>query len=120
MSRIMRFDHVGVTVQDLDQVTASSAEHGLEIEGRTFVEGKFIDTVRATLIPVQRSLRREHQTEEQGWSSPASSGQTLSWTPRRHGRRIGRRRRSFEVDDLQAHVDRLAAEGYGLVGGIGL
>ena len=26
---------------------------------------------------------------------------------------------SFEVDDLQAHIDRLAAEGSGLVGGIG-
>jgi catechol 2,3-dioxygenase-like lactoylglutathione lyase family enzyme len=26
---------------------------------------------------------------------------------------------SFEVDDLQATVDRLAADGYGLVGGIG-
>ena len=26
---------------------------------------------------------------------------------------------SFEVDDLQATVDRLCAEGYGLVGGIG-
>ena len=26
---------------------------------------------------------------------------------------------AFEVDDLQAVVDRLAADGYGLVGGIG-
>jgi hypothetical protein len=26
---------------------------------------------------------------------------------------------SFEVDDVQATVDRLAAEGYGLVGGVG-
>jgi catechol 2,3-dioxygenase-like lactoylglutathione lyase family enzyme len=26
---------------------------------------------------------------------------------------------AFEVDDLQAAVDRLAADGYGLVGGIG-
>jgi hypothetical protein len=32
---------------------------------------------------------------------------------------LGLRSLSFEVDDLQAHVDRLAAEGYGLVGGIG-
>jgi catechol 2,3-dioxygenase-like lactoylglutathione lyase family enzyme len=31
----------------------------------------------------------------------------------------GRVRVAFEVDDLQAAVDRLAADGYGLVGGIG-
>jgi len=32
---------------------------------------------------------------------------------------LGLRSVSFEVDDLQTEVDRLAAEGYGLVGGIG-
>jgi catechol 2,3-dioxygenase-like lactoylglutathione lyase family enzyme len=37
----------------------------------------------------------------------------------RHGLRTGAANVSFEVDDLQATVDRLAADGYGLVGGIG-
>jgi catechol 2,3-dioxygenase-like lactoylglutathione lyase family enzyme len=32
---------------------------------------------------------------------------------------LGLRNVAFEVDDLQATVDRLAANGYGLVGGIG-
>jgi hypothetical protein len=32
---------------------------------------------------------------------------------------LGLRNLAFEVDDLQAAVDRLAAEGYGLIGGIG-
>ena len=32
---------------------------------------------------------------------------------------LGLRNVCFEVDDLRGHVDRLAAEGYGLVGGIG-
>jgi catechol 2,3-dioxygenase-like lactoylglutathione lyase family enzyme len=32
---------------------------------------------------------------------------------------LGLRNVSFEVDDLQATVDRLAADGYGLGGGIG-
>jgi catechol 2,3-dioxygenase-like lactoylglutathione lyase family enzyme len=32
---------------------------------------------------------------------------------------LGLRNVAFEVDDLQATVDRLAADGYGLVGGIG-
>jgi catechol 2,3-dioxygenase-like lactoylglutathione lyase family enzyme len=45
MSRIRQFDHVGITVADLDSVTAFFADLGLEVEGRTFVEGEFIDTV---------------------------------------------------------------------------
>ncbi len=32
---------------------------------------------------------------------------------------LGLRNVGFEVDNLQAVVDRLAADGYGLVGGIG-
>jgi catechol 2,3-dioxygenase-like lactoylglutathione lyase family enzyme len=32
---------------------------------------------------------------------------------------LGLRNVSFEVDDLSAVVERLAADGYGLVGGIG-
>jgi catechol 2,3-dioxygenase-like lactoylglutathione lyase family enzyme len=32
---------------------------------------------------------------------------------------LGLRNVAFEVDDLQATVDRLAADGYGLVGGVG-
>ena len=44
MPHIGQFDHVGITVADLDSVTAF-ANLGLEVEGRTFVEGEFIDTV---------------------------------------------------------------------------
>jgi catechol 2,3-dioxygenase-like lactoylglutathione lyase family enzyme len=42
---IRRFDHVGITVADLDTVSAFFVELGLEIEGRTFLEGEFLDTV---------------------------------------------------------------------------
>src|ERR1700733_3809680 len=45
MSHVRRFDHVGVTVADLDLVTAFFVALGLEVEGRTFVEGEFLDTV---------------------------------------------------------------------------
>src|SRR5262249_26896235 len=36
MSRIRSFDHVGITVADLDAVSAFFVELGLAIEGRTF------------------------------------------------------------------------------------
>jgi catechol 2,3-dioxygenase-like lactoylglutathione lyase family enzyme len=45
MSQVRRFDHIGVTVADLDVVTAFFVALGLEVEGRTFVEGEFLDTV---------------------------------------------------------------------------
>ena len=45
MSHVRRFNHVGLTVADLDVVTAFFVALGLEVEGRTFVEGEFLDTV---------------------------------------------------------------------------
>src|SRR5205807_6666914 len=53
MSHIRRFDLVGITVADLDTVTAFFVGLGLEVEGRTFVEGEFVDTVIG--IPGSRS-----------------------------------------------------------------
>src|SRR5215469_10490715 len=41
MSHVRRFDHVGLTVADLDVVVAFFVALGLEVEGRTFVEGEF-------------------------------------------------------------------------------
>ena len=55
MSHVRRFDHVGLTVADLDVVTAFFVALGLEVEGRTFVEGEFLDTVTAFPAPAPRS-----------------------------------------------------------------
>jgi hypothetical protein len=44
MSPIRHFDHVGITVRDLDTVAAFFAGLGLEREGRTVLEGEFLDT----------------------------------------------------------------------------
>jgi catechol 2,3-dioxygenase-like lactoylglutathione lyase family enzyme len=53
VSHIRRFDHVGITVADLDMVTAFLVGLGLEIEGRLPMEGEFVDTVIG--IPDSRS-----------------------------------------------------------------
>ncbi|MCU1630521.1 MAG: glyoxalase, partial [Pseudonocardia sp.] len=45
MSHVRRFDHVGITVADLDTVTAFFVGLGLEVEGRMVVEGEFLNTV---------------------------------------------------------------------------
>ena len=120
MSRIMRFDHVGVTVRDLDVVTAFFVGLGLEIEGRTFVEGDFIDTVIA--IPGSRTEIVMLRTPDGGTGVELSSfvrPDPEPGSPAAMANELGLRSVAFEVDDLQAHVDRLAGEGYGLVGGIG-
>ena len=120
MSRIKHFDHVGITVEDLDTVTAFFVGIGLEIEGRMFVEGEFLDTVcgipgsrtevvmlrppgGGTAIELARFVRPDH----------------VPGSPTAMANELGIRNVCFEVTDLQALVESLAAEGYGLVGGIG-
>src|SRR3984885_282699 len=120
MSHVRRFDHVGLTVADLDAVTAFFVALGLEVEGRTFVEGEFLDTVcgipgsrteivmlrppgGGTAIELARLVRPDH----------------VPGSPDAMANELGIRNVGFEVTDVQAVADGLAAEGYGLVGGIG-
>ena len=120
MPHIKRFDHVGITVADLDAATTFFTDLGLEVEGRTFLEGEFIDDVigipdsRTEIVVLRppgggagvelaRFVRPEH--------APGS--------PTAMANELGLRSICFEVDGLQAAVDRLAANGYGLVGGVG-
>jgi catechol 2,3-dioxygenase-like lactoylglutathione lyase family enzyme len=120
MSHIRRFDHVGITVADLDTVTAFFVGLGLEVEGRAFLEGEFVDTVIG--IPGSRSHIVMLRAPEGGTGLELSSFEQPDHEPGSPGamaNELGLRNVSFEVDDLQATVDRLAADGYGLVGGIG-
>jgi catechol 2,3-dioxygenase-like lactoylglutathione lyase family enzyme len=116
----IRFDHVCITVADLDAATAFFVGLGLEVEGRTFVEGAFVDTVVG--IPDSRT--------EIVMLRPPGGGTGLELStflrpglepgsPDAPANTVGLRNVGFEVDDLQRHLDRLAADGYGLVGGVG-
>ena len=120
MSPIRRFDHVGITVRDLDTVADFFVGLGLETEGRTVLEGEFLDTVvgipdcrtevvvlrppdGGTGLELSRFVRPDH---EPGSPDPMPN-------------ELGLRNVTFEVDDLQAVLDRLAADGHRLVGGVG-
>jgi catechol 2,3-dioxygenase-like lactoylglutathione lyase family enzyme len=120
MSHVRRFDHVGITVADLDAVTAFFVALGLEVDGRMFIEGEFLDTVigipgsrteivglrppdGGTWLELSRFVRPDH----------------LPGSPAAPANELGLRNVAFEVKDLQAAVDRAAADGFGLVGGIG-
>ena len=120
MARMIRFDHVGVTVRDLDTVTAFFVALGLEVEGRAFVEGDFIDTV--TGIPDSRSEIVMLKTPGADTAVELSSfvrPDAIPGSPDAMANQLGLRSLAFQVDDLQAEVDRLATDGYGLVGGVG-
>jgi catechol 2,3-dioxygenase-like lactoylglutathione lyase family enzyme len=102
-------------------VTAFSVGLGLEVEGtQMFVEGEFLDTVigipdsrteivmlrppdGGTRLELSRFVRSDHQR-----GSPGAMANER-----------GLRNVAFEVDDLGGAIDRLAADGYGLVGDIG-
>lgn len=120
MATIRRFDHVGVTVADLDAVTDFFVGLGLEVEGRTFVEGEFLDTVcgipdSRTEIVMLRAPDGGARLELARFVRPDS----VPGSPEAMANELGLRNVSFEVDDLQAALDWAKGEGHGLVGGVG-
>jgi catechol 2,3-dioxygenase-like lactoylglutathione lyase family enzyme len=93
---------------------------GLEVEGRTFVEGAFLDTVigisdSRTEIVVLRPPDGGTGIELSSFVRPDHE----PGSPVAMANELGLRNVCFEVADLEATVDGLAADGYGLVGGIG-
>src|SRR3954453_22155421 len=120
MASIQRFDHVGVTVVDLDAAVAFFVGLGLEVEGRMLMEGEFVDTVIG--IPDSRSEIVMLRPPDGGPGLELSSfirPEHKPGSPDAMSNEVGLRNVAFQGDDLQANVDRLADDGYGLVGGIG-
>jgi catechol 2,3-dioxygenase-like lactoylglutathione lyase family enzyme len=120
MAHVRRFDHVGITVADLDAATEFFVGLGLEVENRMFVEGEFLDTVIG--IPDSRTEIVMLKPPDGGTALELSSFVRPDHTPgspSAMANELGLRNVAFEVDDLQAAVDRAAEDGFGLVGGIG-
>ncbi len=120
MTHVKRFDHVGITVADLDPATAFFVSLGLEVEGTGSVQGEFVETVCG--IPGAHCQIVMLRSPGDGFRLELSSFVTPEHqpgSPTALATELGLRNVSFEVDDLQAAVDAVAADGYGLVGGIG-
>jgi len=120
MTSIKHVDHVGITVSDLDLAAAFFVGLGLEVEGRTVLEGEFLDTVcgipgSRTEIVVLRPPGGGTGVELATFVRPDH----VQGSPAPMANELGLRSLAFEVDDLRGAVDRLAADGYGLVGGVG-
>lgn len=121
MPHVRRFDHVGITVANLDMVTAFFVALGLEVEGtRMFMEGEFLDTVIG--IPGSRTEIVMLRPPDGGTGLELSSfvrPDHQPGSPAAMANEVGLRNVAFEVDNLQSALDRLAVNGYGLVGGVG-
>jgi catechol 2,3-dioxygenase-like lactoylglutathione lyase family enzyme len=120
MSRIQRFDHVGITVADLDAAAAFFVGLGFEVEGRMPMQGEFVDTVIG--IQDSRSEIVMLRPPDGGTGLELSSfvhPEHKPGSPAAMSNELGIRNVAFEVDNLDAIIDRLTADGYGLVGGVG-
>lgn len=119
-SRVLRFDHIGITVADLALVTDFFTQLGLEIEGQVSgLAGEFLDTVcgledARTNIVMLKLPETQLRIELSNFEKPAPG----PVPPAAMANELGLRSLAFEVEDLAELVAKLDAQGYGLVGGI--
>ncbi|MBH0120165.1 VOC family protein [Rhodococcus sp. HM1] len=119
-AHVRRFDHVGITVSDLDAATAFFVKLGFEVEGTGSVEGEFPETVCG--LPGTHCNIVMLRPPDGGCRLELSAFVTpdhVPGSPTAMPNELGLRNVSFEVGDLQAALDAMAMDGYGLVGGIG-
>jgi catechol 2,3-dioxygenase-like lactoylglutathione lyase family enzyme len=93
---------------------------GLELEGRMPMQGEFLDTVCG--IPDSRTEIAMLRLPGGGTALELATFERpdlVPGPPNAMANEVGIRNVAFEVDDLRGMVDELAADGYGLVGGIG-
>ena len=116
MAQIMQFDHVGITVADLDTAIDFFVKLGLELEGRMAMEGEVLDTVCG--IPNSRTEIAMLRTPGGGPGLELGTflqPDVVPGSPEAMANEVGIRNVAFEVDDLRAMVDDLAADGFDAV-----
>ncbi|HXP37148.1 MAG TPA: VOC family protein [Solirubrobacteraceae bacterium] len=114
---IQRLDHVGIVVEDLAAATAFFAELGLELQGEGAVEGAWVDRivalegVRSDIVMMETpdGHARIELTKFHAPPSPGGDRRSPANAP-------GIRHLTFAVDDLDATLDRVRAQGAELVG----
>ena len=115
---ILRMDHVGVIVEDLDAAVGFFVELGMEVEGRAPVEGTWVDRVNGMPevhvdIVLLRTPDGHGRLELTRFRSPAAIGGDAE-----PPNALGLRSVMFAVDDVYDSVARLRDHGGELVGEI--
>ena len=116
---IERMDHVGIVVADLDAAIGFFAALGLELQGRTTVEGRWVDRVVGldgvrTEIAMLRTPDGNSRVELARFLTPPSR----DGGARAPANALGIRHLTFAVDDLEAVLAGLRPHGAELVGAV--
>ena len=117
---LKRIDNVGIVVDDLDAAIAFFEELGLEVEGRTTVEGDSVDRV-VGLQGTRSDIAMMHTPDGHGrlelsrYQHPPAVGPDPRSEP---ANTRGMGRIMFNVDNIDDVVERLQALGGELVGEI--
>jgi catechol 2,3-dioxygenase-like lactoylglutathione lyase family enzyme len=115
---ILRMDHVGVVVDDLEAGIAFFAELGMELEGEAPIEGRWadrvngIDDVRVD-VAMLRTPDGHSRLELTRFRSPTAISAEPQVAP---PNTLGLRNVMFAVDDIDDAVARLQGLGAELVG----
>ncbi|MFJ4477251.1 VOC family protein [Streptomyces xanthochromogenes] len=115
---IQRMDNVGIVVEDMDAAIAFFAELGMELEGRTEIQGLVADRCTGLDgvhcdIAMLRTPDGHSRLELSRYRTPA----VISTGPRDQPHNVlGTHRVMFAVDDLEDTVARLRPHGAELVG----
>ena len=120
MAFIRTLDHVGITVADLDRAIEFFVDLGRVVDGRTSLEGAFLDDVVG--LPGARTEIVRLTTPGGGAGVELArfhAPEAVVGSPDAPANELGLRSIAFQVDDLRGAVARVAASGYGLVGAIG-
>ncbi|MDH6546953.1 catechol 2,3-dioxygenase-like lactoylglutathione lyase family enzyme [Streptomyces sp. SAI-208] len=117
---IQRMDNVLIVVEDLDAVIAFFVELGMELEGRSPVEGRWVERIIALDgvrqdVAMLRTPDGHGRVELAKFHTPKAVGGAPRDAPTNT---LGIRRIMFAVDDLDDTVARLRAHGAELVGEI--
>jgi catechol 2,3-dioxygenase-like lactoylglutathione lyase family enzyme len=114
---ILRMDNVGIVVDDLDAAIAFFVELGLELEGKTKVEGPWVDRivgldgVRSDIAMLRTPDGHSRLELSKFHTPPATTAE-----PNAPVNTLGIRRIMFAVEDIDDVIARLQAHGAGLVG----
>jgi catechol 2,3-dioxygenase-like lactoylglutathione lyase family enzyme len=115
---ILRMDNIAVVVDDLDAAVAFFTELGMELEGKSQIEGIWadrtvgLDGVRSD-IAMMRTLDGHSKLELTRYDNPAASRTGSEHPP---PNTLGLHRVMFTVDDIDDTIARLRAHGAELLG----
>jgi catechol 2,3-dioxygenase-like lactoylglutathione lyase family enzyme len=115
---IQRMDNVAIVVDDLEAAVAFFTALGMEVDGRSSVEGPWVDDtvglngVRSE-IAMMRTADGLSKVELTKYHSPAVLGAGLENSP---PNTLGLHRIMFAVDDIDDTITRLRAHGAEILG----